>query len=95
MFWKVLAQMNPKTTFYGYTQIFFFAKCFRLRDIKHNSKLIKRKQWYTPGLLASSKKTAKLFFKNVSKPIDYNIKTNKTYNNMYKSVKRKMENNLL
>ena len=62
-----------------------FDKCFLLLDIKHRSKLIKREPWYTPGLLTSAKKKAKL-----SKPSEYNIKTYKTYNNMYNILKRKI-----
>jgi len=63
-----------------------FKYCFPLYDIKPRSKLIKREPWYTSGLLTSAKKRATLFCKKLSKPTEYNIKTYKTYNNMYNTL---------
>jgi hypothetical protein len=92
-FRDVLESTCPDESYNNFLRVYLniFDKCFPLRDIKHRSKLMKREPWYTPGLLTSAKKKAKLFCKKLSKPTEYNIKTYKTYNNMYNTLKRKMK----
>ena len=68
-----------------------FENSFPLRNKTVKSKFVKREPWFSKGLLVSSVKRRKLYYKKLNKPNDSNITAFKNYNNIFNKLKRAMK----
>ena len=74
-----------------YKQI--FEETFPLKNIRVNKKFIKQQPWVTNGLLTSGRRKQKLYLKKLKFPTDTNIKSYKTYLNIYNKTKQTLKRN--